>query len=51
MDFETWKRKDLTINLRHIMDFGKEEFEGSNFKYRTDGSYHERICGDCRRYV
>ena len=21
------KEKDLTINLRHIMDFGKEEFE------------------------
>ena len=24
---EIGKRKDLTINLRHIMNFGKEDFE------------------------
>lgn len=27
MDFENWTRKDLTINLNHIMNFGEDSFE------------------------
>ena len=27
MDFENRTEKDLTINLRHIMDFGEKSFE------------------------
>ena len=41
--------EDRTINLRHLMDFGKEPFDDPYFEYQRNCSLYERTGTDCGR--
>lgn len=42
------RKKDLTINLRHIMDFWEADFEAQIVNTGTVVHNYERICECCR---
>ena len=43
------REKDLTINLRHIMEFPEEEFQAEIWNKWGNSTGHEFVCGYCGR--